>query len=571
MSRRLLRTVCAGALAAATAFTGVALQAGSTAPDPPTDPPMAAPIGRADPAAKAVRPVDPEAAEATGTPDPGDSGAPDAPDIPDIPEPSDGSEDSDVPDAAEGSGNPGTSDALDAPEAPDASANPGASVDPETSETSDSPEAPNAPGDPGTPDVPSVPGDPEAPDVPGAPGVPVDPEEPGTPNVPDVPDVPEEPGTPDTPDVPEEPGTPDAPSVPDATPPAPLDDGAALPPPGGDSVAALLTRMRALYQRAEEAAERYNAADEALKRQTADTKMVTAKLTAARNALAQGRAVAGRIARDQYQGRSELSSYLRVLLAPDPRAALDQGHLIARVTRERAAAVSRLERAERQAGSLASTSRKALDRQQSLAVAQRTRRDEARARLAEVEKLLAALSPGQLARLTELERVQTAGAQRDLLGSGVLDGRRTPSQAGAEALRFAVGQIGKPYEWGAEGPERYDCSGLTQKAWAAAGQELPRTSQEQWATLPRVRLTELRPGDLVVYFPGATHVAVYLGGGLVVHAPRPGGKVKVSPIAANPLLGAVRPDPDGKALGSYTPPVLPAGARDGEDQGYDRA
>ncbi|MFC8762307.1 NlpC/P60 family protein [Streptomyces sp. NPDC057193] len=541
MSRRLLRTVCAGALAAATAFTGVALQAGVTAPDPPADPPMAAPIGRADPAAKAVGPVDPDAAEATGTPDPGDSGAPGVPDIPDTPdtpgasdgsgdsedsdapEPSDSSEDSDtpessdMPDAAEGSGTPETSDALDAPEAPDASEAPDAPVDPETSDT------------------------PEAPDVPDAPSVPGDPEEPGTPD------------------------------TPDSTPPAPLDDGAALPPPGGDSVAALLTRMRTLYQRAEEAAERYNAADEALKRQTADTKKVTARLTAVRNALAQGRAVAGRIARDQYQGRSELSSYLRVLLAPDPRAALDQGHLIARATRERAAAVSRLERAERQAGSLASASRKALDRQQSLAVAQRTRRDEARARLGEVEKLLAALSPGQLARLTELERVQTAGAQRDLLDSGVLDGRRTPSRAGAEALRFAVGQIGKPYEWGAEGPETYDCSGLTQKAWAAAGQELPRTSQEQWATLPRVRLTELRPGDLVVYFPGATHVAVYLGEGLVVHAPRPGGKVKVSPIAANPLLGAVRPDPDGEALGSYTPPVLPAGARDGDDQGYDRA
>ncbi|MGW1927206.1 C40 family peptidase, partial [Streptomyces massasporeus] len=144
-----------------------------------------------------------------------------------------------------------------------------------------------------------------------------------------------------------------------------------------------------------------------------------------------------------------------------------------------------------------------------------------------------------------------------------------PSGAGAEALRFAVGQIGKPYEWGAEGPEAYDCSGLTQQAWAAAGLEVPRTSQEQWATLPRVPLARLRPGDLVVYFPGATHVAVYLGEGLVVQAPRPGGKVKVSPIAANPLLGAVRPDPDGEALAAYAPPVLPAGARDGGDEGYD--
>ena len=337
-----------------------------------------------------------------------------------------------------------------------------------------------------------------------------------------------------------------------------------------DCEADIVTRMRTLYQQAEEATERFNAADEALKLQTTDTRKVTARLTAARTALAQGRDAAGRIARDQYQGRSEFSSYLRLLFAPDPRSALDQGHLMARASRERASAVSRLEGAERRAGALASASRKALDRQQTLAAAQRTRRDEVRARLAEVEKLLASLSPDQVARLTELEREQTAGAQRELLDSGVLDGRHTPSRAGAEALRFAVEQIGKPYEWGAEGPETYDCSGLTQRAWAAAGREVPRTSQEQWATLPRVSLSELRPGDLVLYFPGATHVAVYLGEGLVVQAPRPGGKVKVSPIAANPLLGAVRPDPGGTALASYTPPELPAGARDGGDEGYDR-
>ncbi|MFD9643288.1 C40 family peptidase, partial [Streptomyces sp. NPDC059082] len=280
---------------------------------------------------------------------------------------------------------------------------------------------------------------------------------------------------------------------------------------------------------------------------------------------------AGRIARDQYQGRSEISSYLRLLFAEDPQSALDEGHLMARASRERATAVTRLTSAERRAGSLASASRKALDRQQGLASAQRVRRDEVRARLLDVEKLLAGLSPDQLARVTELERVQTAGAQRELLDSGVLDGQRTPSRAGAEALRFAVGQIGKPYEWGAEGPEAYDCSGLTQRAWAAAGRELPRTSQEQWASLPRVPLTELRPGDLVVYFPGATHVALYLGEGLVVQAPHPGAKVKVSPLAANPVLGAVRPDPAGTALEAYRPPALPEGARDGADEGYDRS
>ncbi|MGW2203100.1 NlpC/P60 family protein [Streptomyces sp. NPDC001774] len=353
----------------------------------------------------------------------------------------------------------------------------------------------------------------------------------------------------------------------------PFDDAAELPPSGGDSVATLLARLRTLYRQAEQATEALNATDEALRLQTADTKKVSGALTEARERLARGRNAAGRLAREQYQGRvttSAFSSYLRLLLADDPQHALDQGHLMDRAVRDRATTVSRLTRAEKTADELASASRKALDRQQTLAARRLKQREDVRKRLAEVERLLASLPADQLTRLTELERRQTAGAQSELLGSGVLDGARTPSRAGGEALRFAVGQIGKPYEWGAEGPESYDCSGLTSQAWASAGREIPRTSQEQWRTLPRVELRELRPGDLVVYFPEATHVAIYLGHGLVVQAPRPGAKVKVSPIAANPLLGAVRPDPDGAPLDSYTPPDLPAGARDGTDEGFDQ-
>lgn len=121
--------------------------------------------------------------------------------------------------------------------------------------------------------------------------------------------------------------------------------------------------------------------------------------------------------------------------------------------------------------------------------------------------------------------------------------------------------------WGAEGPGSFDCSGLTSQAWAHAGRSIPRTSQEQWAQLPKVPLDELRPGDLVVYFPTATHVALYVGDGKVIQAPRPGAKVKVSPIAANPLLGAVRPDPDGAPLAEFTAPPVPE-ASGGDDSGY---
>ncbi|MER8047916.1 NlpC/P60 family protein [Streptomyces sp. NPDC094032] len=379
------------------------------------------------------------------------------------------------------------------------------------------------------------------------------------------------------PAAPQDPAAPETDALPEADAPAGADTPpvtGALPNPGPpDSLGALLSRLRSLYRQAEQATEAYNAGEESLKRQTADTRQVTARLAAARDELARGRDEAGRLAREQYQGRSELSPYLRLLLARDPQHALDQSHLLDRAARDRAGTVTRLQGAEKRAADLATASRKALDRRRSLADRQRAHRDEVQTRLREVEGLLAALSPEQLAGLGALERTQTAGAQAELLGSGVLDGPRAPSRAGADALRFAVAQIGKPYEWGAEGPDTYDCSGLTQRAWASAGRELPRTSQEQWRTLPRVPLARLRPGDLVVYFPEATHIALYLGEGLVIHAPRPGARIKVSPLAANLLLGAVRPDPDTPALPltTYAPPELPAGATDGADEGYGEA
>ena len=131
-------------------------------------------------------------------------------------------------------------------------------------------------------------------------------------------------------------------------------------------------------------------------------------------------------------------------------------------------------------------------------------------------------------------------------------------------MAYALRQLGKPYRWGATGPAAYDCSGLTSQAWAHAGTPIPRTSQEQWARLPRVPLNRLRPGDLIVYFPEATHVALYLGDGKVVQAPRPGTRVKVSPLAANPVLGrgTARPGHVGATDGDHgVPPVRRRGSR----------
>ncbi|MFH8973912.1 NlpC/P60 family protein [Streptomyces sp. NPDC017890] len=338
---------------------------------------------------------------------------------------------------------------------------------------------------------------------------------------------------------------------------------------GGDrSVAGLLTDLQRLYREAEKAAETYNGTEERLKEQRTLVRRLDAALSRTRLSLHDSRGAAGRLARQEYRNSSGLSPYLRLLLARDPQHALDQGHVIGRLARQRAETVGRLTGAEQKADALAERARKALDRQLALAERQEEERDDVRERLLAVEELLASLTPEELAALAEFEKSGITEAQERFMASGALGDDDKPSAEGDRAVRFAVEQLGKPYEWGAEGPASYDCSGLTSVAWARAGAPIPRTSQEQWARLERVPLGRLRPGDLVVYFPEATHVAMYLGDGMVVQAPRPGAEVKVSPIAANPVLGAVRPDPGGEPLRRYTPPRLPEGVTDGSDEGY---
>ncbi|MFC9129725.1 NlpC/P60 family protein [Streptomyces sp. NPDC057099] len=343
------------------------------------------------------------------------------------------------------------------------------------------------------------------------------------------------------------------------------------PDPGAPpaSLAYLLTDLQTLYRKAEQATEAYNATEEKLKRQRAETDRLNRALARARLSLHDSRGAVGRLARQQYQSSSDLSPYLRLLLARDPQHAIDQRHVIGRIARERADTINRLTGDERKADELARKARKALDGQLALTERRKKERDQVVTHLHAVEDLLTALSRDQLAALAEFERNGIARAQKKFMASGALSSVRRPSAEGDRAVRYVVGQLGKPYEWGAEGPKSYDCSGLTSQAWAEAGAPIPRTSQEQWKRLKRIPLAELRPGDLVVYFPEATHVALYLGDGMVVQAPRPGAKVKVSPIAANPLLGAVRPDPSGKPLRRYAPPKLPKDATNGSDDGYD--
>jgi cell wall-associated NlpC family hydrolase len=117
-----------------------------------------------------------------------------------------------------------------------------------------------------------------------------------------------------------------------------------------------------------------------------------------------------------------------------------------------------------------------------------------------------------------------------------------PTPGAALAVAFALRQRGKPYQWGAEGPQAFDCSGLTWAAWRAAGVAIPRTAADQLAGLPRVR-GRLRPGDLLIYRgrgPSRRHVAMVIGRGRMVEAPGHGIPVRSTSLRPG-YLGAVRP------------------------------
>jgi cell wall-associated NlpC family hydrolase len=109
------------------------------------------------------------------------------------------------------------------------------------------------------------------------------------------------------------------------------------------------------------------------------------------------------------------------------------------------------------------------------------------------------------------------------------------SGKGQTAVSFACSQIGKPYKWGEDGPSGYDCSGLTKASWAKAGVTLAHYTYDQWTHVKRVSSPAV--GDLVFYFSDVHHVAIYAGGGWVVHAPHPGDHVRMAKMAS---IGTVK-------------------------------
>lgn len=292
--------------------------------------------------------------------------------------------------------------------------------------------------------------------------------------------------------------------------------------------------MDRLYEEAEAATDQYNGAKEkadeaqrALDGLRDETARKTDRLNTARSAL-------GSLAATQYRSGT-LGAAVQLAMSDDPQEYLNRASLITRAGNRNAADISAVRRGLDEVGKLKDQAGVRLadlrDRQRELA-----------GHKAEIEEKLTA-AQRLLAKLTAEERAAYEARSAGPAPSGPAAQAPPPADGSraARAVAFAYGAIGKPYVWGATGPGSYDCSGLTQAAWRAAGVSLPRTTYTQINAGRRVSRDALAPGDLVFFYSGITHVGMYVGNGQMVHAPRPGSTVRLAPVDSMPWAGASRP------------------------------
>ncbi|MFJ3642746.1 NlpC/P60 family protein [Streptomyces sp. NPDC090108] len=328
-------------------------------------------------------------------------------------------------------------------------------------------------------------------------------------------------------------------AAPGATPGAP----GSLPTPLPDKdLERVRARLDGLYHDAAVATDAYNAAEERTKAQSAQLADLAKRTAEVQRRLAKLKDQAGASARAQYRNGG-LTPTAQFLLSGDPQQVVDGAGTVLNGQRATKKLIAEVGRTERQLGQYTDEAAAQMEKLEADRKAKEAARKEIRQRIDDAEKLESRLEKKQKERLAFLERQAARRAQTAWLGSGVLrTATGKASTQGGEAVAFATAQLGKPYVWGAEGPDSFDCSGLTSQAWAKAGHPIPRTSQEQWKQLTHVPVADMRPGDLVIYFADATHVAMYIGDGKIIHAPRPGRTVTVAGAGSMPILGVVRPD-----------------------------
>ena len=308
------------------------------------------------------------------------------------------------------------------------------------------------------------------------------------------------------------------------------DAALAAPKPTAAQVA---KRVQALRDTAEQSTERYNALREQLKSLAVRSAAARARVDAQQKRVAAARAALGQVLAETYK-QGDLSG-LALFLSDHPDAALEQSGVVATLGERRSAAVQQLRDEQ------AALAARAAD-----LATQRTRIATATAELQQLRTRVTAQLKAAQKQLAQLQAGERRAVER-MLSTG--DTNITCSQAGVDlsgragsVLRYACAHLGDPYVWAAAGPSAFDCSGLTMRAWAAAGVSLPHNADAQSHYGTRVSPTEaaLQPGDLVFFHSPISHVGIYIGRGLMIHAPHTGTVVKIAQVEWSAAVAAAR-------------------------------
>ncbi|GIG58521.1 hypothetical protein Lfu02_28930 [Longispora fulva] len=310
--------------------------------------------------------------------------------------------------------------------------------------------------------------------------------------------------------------------------PASADPTASPSPATGPSAdAATDAQLDQTLAQLETIIDKYDTAREQLTTTRAQTTALAARLAPLRTQVATLNAEVGRLASALYQGGSA-STANALVNATSPDQFASRLAIIDHLAHRNRRQIEALNQAK--AG--LETQKKALDS----ALQQQTRAErEIAAKKAHIEQQLTALTAARWG----FNRLET----RDNYVPPFKLGR------GGAVVQYAYGAIGTPYVFGAEGPDAYDCSGLTMAAWRAAGVSLPHSAELQRSVTENVPASDLRPGDLVFYYPDVHHVAVYAGAGRVIHAPQPGQRITMAPMNQMPVHSFGRPGVRGGRAG----------------------
>ncbi|UXY32708.1 C40 family peptidase [Streptomyces sp. HUAS TT20] len=297
-----------------------------------------------------------------------------------------------------------------------------------------------------------------------------------------------------------------------------------------------------LYQEAEAATEKYNGAKE--KADSAQRRLKSLRDEAARKEqkLNSARDALGTVAAAQYRSGG-LDPTVQLMLSGNPDRYLEGTALAERAGDRQSQTVTRVRKQLREIEQLRGAARVELVSLRSRQAELKRQKKTVTGKLGEARELLSRLTPQERARVTDTAAAtghasRSASDPRDALTA--LGSAAAPDSRAAAAVSYAYQKLGSPYVWGATGPDAFDCSGLAQAAYRSAGISLPRTTYAQINAGRRVSRSELRPGDLVFFYSGISHVGIYVGNGQMIHAPNPSAPVRLAPIDEMPFAGATR-------------------------------